>query len=286
VLWLAQILISLLIAAPRPTSELQLAPAAPRQGQAIIVTASGLPSASQVTLFWDSRRYPLFLVGSEWRGVIPLQIEERVGQHRVRVTYALPDGARHSLEREVAVGRTPVRTQYLRMARRTEKLYSYPGRKKELATVRRALVTETGQQLWNRDFLIPIHGRYSTWFGERRVRNGRVVGYHRGLDIAAPAGTPIHADADGRVRLARTLVIHGKAVVIDHGLGVSSIFLHQSALHCHEGQFVHRGDIIGAVGMTGVATGPHVHWAVYVHGTAVSPLFWTKLPPGTDRQAG
>jgi murein DD-endopeptidase MepM/ murein hydrolase activator NlpD len=251
----------------------------PRQGQALIVTAAGLPAHSRATLSWDRKHYPIYAAGSGWRGVIPLQIEERTGSHRVTLSFTLPGGRPRSIEKRVTVGRTPVHTQYLRMSRTTERLYTYPGRRKELATVRRALLTETSHQLWNRDFLMPIHGRYSTRFGERRVRNGRQVGYHRGLDIAAPAGTPIHADADGRVTLSRTLTMHGKTVVIDHGLGVSSIFLHQSALHCTEGQRVHRGDVIGEVGMTGVATGPHVHWGVYVHGTAVSPLFWTQLPP-------
>jgi murein DD-endopeptidase MepM/ murein hydrolase activator NlpD len=165
------------------------------------------------------------------------------------------------------------------MSRRTEKLYSYPGRAKELATVRKALRTETPGQLWSGSFILPTHGRPSTPFGVKRIRNGRPVGYHRGLDLAAPTGTPIHAAAAGRVVLARALKMHGKTVVIDHGLGVTSLYLHQSALRCHEGQSVRRGDPIGEVGMTGVATGPHLHWAVYVHGTAVSPLFWTKLPP-------
>jgi murein DD-endopeptidase MepM/ murein hydrolase activator NlpD len=275
--WLSHLLALFLTASPAAPAALQVAPAAPRQGQAIIVTASGPSAPARVSLFWDSRRYPIYRLGSGWRGVIPLQIEERIGRHRLRLAYIDPSGSRSALERAVAVGRTPVRTQYLSMSRQTEKLYTYPGRKKELATVRRALLAETPRQLWSRDFLIPVHGRFSTLFGERRVRNGRLVGYHRGLDIAAPAGTPIHADADGRVRLSRALTMHGKTVVIDHGLGVSSIFLHQSALRCQEGQLVHRGDVIGEVGMTGVATGPHVHWAVYVHGTAVSPLFWTKL---------
>src|SRR5947209_18962660 len=169
------------------------------------------------------------------RSFITLPFAERPGRHLSSVTSATPGGVRQSQQRVVTVVRTPVRTQYLSMARQTEKLYTYPGRKKELATVRSALLTETAHQRWNGDFLIPIHGRYSTLFGVRRVRNGRVVGYHRGLDIAAPTGTPIHADADGRITLSWTLVLHGKTVVIDHGLGVSSIFLHQSALHCHEG---------------------------------------------------
>ena len=119
---------------------------------------------------------------------------------------------------------------------RTEKLYTYPGRAQELATVRRALRTETARQQWEGSFVLPAKGRFSTPFGVKRIRNGRSVGYHRGLDIAAPIGTPIHAAAAGRVVLARSLKMHGKTVVVDHGLGVTSLYLHQSALRCREGQ--------------------------------------------------
>jgi murein DD-endopeptidase MepM/ murein hydrolase activator NlpD len=164
------------------------------------------------------------------------------------------------------------------MSRKTERLYSHPGRAQELATVRRALRSETAAQYWDGDFLMPSKGRLSTPFGVKRIRNGRHVGYHRGLDIAAPTGTPIRAAAAGRVVLARSLTMHGKTVVIDHGLGVTSLYIHQSRIRCREGQTVGRGEIIGEVGMTGTATGPHLHWAVYVHGSSVSPRYWTALP--------
>jgi murein DD-endopeptidase MepM/ murein hydrolase activator NlpD len=257
---------------------LRIAPAHPRQGQALFVSTSGVPPTEPVTMTWDGKRYAIFLLGEEWRGVIPLQIEERLGTHKLKVTYRGPSGAARTLERAVSVGSTPVRIQRLRMSRTTEKLYSYLGRAQELATVRRALRTETARQQWEGSFVLPAKGRFSTPFGVKRIRNGRHVGYHRGLDIAAPTGTPIHAASAGRVVLARSLKMHGKTVVIDHGLGVTSLYLHQSALRCREGQSVEPGDLIGEIGMTGTATGPHLHWSIYVHGTAVSPLFWTKLP--------
>jgi murein DD-endopeptidase MepM/ murein hydrolase activator NlpD len=260
------------------TPALRTAPAAPRQGQALFVWATGIRGRSSLVMLWDGKAYPAYAVGAEWRGVIPLKIEERTGRHTVRLTYTDSSGTRRTLERTVAVGRTPLQVQRLSMSRRTEKLYSYPGRAKELATVRRALLTETPHQLWSGSFVLPAQGRFSTPFGVKRIRNGRPVGYHRGLDIAAPAGTPVHAAAPGRVVLARPLTMHGKTVVIDHGLGVASLYLHQSALRCREGQTVRQGDRIGDVGMTGVATGPHLHWSIYVHGVAVSPLFWTRLP--------
>lgn len=271
-------LLTLFLTASHPKPALQLAPSAPSQGEALFVTASGLPAHAAAVLTWDTKRYPIYSQGSTWRGVIPVRIEERPGRHTVRLTYRASDGARWMLTAPITVARTRFPTQRLRMARSIERLYTYPGRKKELATVRHALLSESPRQRWDGSFMMPIHGHFTTWFGERRIRNGRLVGDHRGLDIGAPTGTPIHADADGRVVLARPLIMHGKTVVIDHGLGVTSIFMHQSAIRCHEGQFVHKGDVIGLVGQTGVATGPHLHWGVYVHGNAVSPLFWTRLP--------
>ncbi len=270
--------LTLFVSASQPAAALRFAPSAPSQGQPLFVTVPGLPVDVHAVLTWDTKRYPIYPLGPEWRGVIPVRIEEHPGRHAIHLAYRSPDGALRTLSAAITVGRTRFPTQRLRMARSIERLYTYPGRKKELATVRRALLTETPLQRWNGDFLMPVHVRFTTWFGERRIRNGRLVGDHRGLDIGAPTGTPIRADNAGRVVLARPLVMHGGTVVIDHGLGVTSIFLHQSAIHCHEGQLVHRGDIIGAVGQTGVATGPHLHWAVYVHGSAVSPLFWIHLP--------
>jgi murein DD-endopeptidase MepM/ murein hydrolase activator NlpD len=207
-----------------------------------------------------------------------MKIEERTGQHRVRLYFRAPDGSRGMLEQKVTVSRTPVKIQRLKMARSTERLYSHAGRAQELALIRRALRTKSPAQLWNGDFRLPTQGRFSTPFGVKRIRNGRHVGYHRGLDIAADSGTPIYAANHGTVVLARSLKMHGKTVVIDHGLGITSLYIHQSAIRCREGRSVRRGDRIGDVGMTGTATGPHLHWSIYVHGTAVSPLFWTDLP--------
>lgn len=264
------------VAATAP--RLQFVPASPKQGQAIFVSTVGVPAKEPVTMSWDGKRYAIYRVGSDWRGVVPLKIEERLGKHTLRVTYRDSSGAARSLQRTVTVGKTPLRIQRLKMSRTTEKLYSHSGRAQELATIRRALRTQTSRQQWDGNFALPTKGRFSTPFGVKRIRNGRHVGYHRGLDIAAPTGTPIRAAADGRVVLARSLKMHGKSVVIDHGLGVTSLYIHQSAIRCKEGQSVRRGDLIGEVGMTGTATGPHLHWSIYVHGTAVSPLFWTKLP--------
>ena len=126
---------------------------------------------------------------------------------------------------------------------------------------------------------MPVEGRISTGFGLQRYINGRLSYRHRGLDIAAPEGTPVRAAADGMVSLADdSFVLHGQTVIVDHGHGISSLYLHMSQLAVGDGETVRRGQTIGRVGATGVATGPHLHFAVYAYHEAVDPLFWTQLP--------
>jgi murein DD-endopeptidase MepM/ murein hydrolase activator NlpD len=130
--------------------------------------------------------------------------------------------------------------------------------------------------------VLPAKGRLATPFGVRRLRNGRPVGRHRGMDIAGPTGTPIMAPAGGRVMLALppgTLKKYGGIVVLDHGQGLTSLYMHMSAVTARKGQVLSQGAPLGKVGATGVATGPHLHWAVYVHGDSVQPAFFTKPEP-------
>lgn len=110
-------------------------------------------------------------------------------------------------------------------------------------------------------FELPIHGRISGVYGSQRIDNGTPKSAHMGLDVAAIEGTPIHAPAPGIVIFAATdLVLTGGTVLIDHGFGLSSSFLHMSKLDVKAGDRIERGQVIGKVGKTGRASGPHMHW--------------------------
>lgn len=112
-------------------------------------------------------------------------------------------------------------------------------------------------------FVWPVQGRISGRFGRQRVYNGTPGSPHSGMDIAVPKGTPIKAPAAGIVTFADPdLYLTGGTVLIDHGHGVSSSFLHMSALDVEKGQRVEQGQVIGKVGATGRATGPHLHWGL------------------------
>jgi murein DD-endopeptidase MepM/ murein hydrolase activator NlpD len=122
-------------------------------------------------------------------------------------------------------------------------------------------------------FVMPVKGRISGVFGSQRILNGEPRSPHSGLDIAAPRGTPAHSPADGIARLVvKDTFLMGNVLMIDHGLGVSSIFIHLDSVEVQEGDLVRQGEIVAHVGQTGRATGPHLHWGVSVGSTPVDPL--------------
>ena len=139
--------------------------------------------------------------------------------------------------------------------------------------LRAIYTTATPEKLWQGAFRNPLPGIHTAKnFGRRRVLNGEPSSPHSGVDIPALAGTPIHASQRGRVVLADELYFPGNTVVIDHGLGVYTFYGHMSAIGVHVGDVVAAGAVIGRVGATGRATGPHLHWGLTVDDSRVNAL--------------
>jgi murein DD-endopeptidase MepM/ murein hydrolase activator NlpD len=130
----------------------------------------------------------------------------------------------------------------------------------------------TPEKLWHGPFRPPLSGGVrGTNFGKRRILNGQPRSPHTGADFPAPTGTPIHATQSGRVVLAEELYFAGNTVIIDHGLGIYSLYGHLSATNVAVGDAVKAGGVIGKVGATGRVTGPHLHWGVTVNKARVNP---------------
>ena len=126
----------------------------------------------------------------------------------------------------------------------------------------------------------PAFGRISGIYGSQRILNGEPRSPHRGLDIAAPAGTPVGAMAGGVVALAESdMYFTGGTVIVDHGHGLHSIYGHLREVAVEVGQHLAQGDRVGTVGMTGRATGPHLHWGVYWFERAIDPALLVGLMP-------
>lgn len=149
---------------------------------------------------------------------------------------------------------------------------------REQAGVVAARKIDSAQAGFDEGFLRPVQGgRISGVFGSQRIDNGVPKSPHYGLDMAVPAGTPVHAPADGTVSFAATgMFLTGGTVLIDHGFGLNSSFLHMQRVDVEVGDKVSQGDVIGAVGMTGRATGPHLHWGFNWFDVRLDPALLPK----------
>jgi len=144
---------------------------------------------------------------------------------------------------------------------------------REQAQVSAARERDDPREDFAETFQWPVQGRISGRFGNARAYNGIPKSPHSGMDIAVPKGTPVHAPASGVVTfVAPDLYLTGGTVLLDHGHGISSNFLHLSRIDVKVGDAVKQGDVIGAVGMTGRATGPHLHWGMSWFDVRIDPL--------------
>ena len=147
----------------------------------------------------------------------------------------------------------------------------------ELAQINAARSVHSDSKGWRESFIWPAKGRISGQFGSQRIYNGDPGSYHSGVDIAAPTGTYYVAPADGVVTLAASspFTLEGNLLMIDHGMGLNSAFLHSSEILVKEGQQVKRGEPIGRIGSTGSATGPHLHWSMKWNDARIDPTLLT-----------
>ncbi|MEP2103336.1 MAG: M23 family metallopeptidase [Parasphingorhabdus sp.] len=150
-------------------------------------------------------------------------------------------------------------------------------RRPELAQINAARQVKSGSKGWRQTFIWPAKGRISGMFGSQRIYKGTPGSYHSGVDIAGGAGTYFVAPADGVVTLAanKPFSLEGNLLMIDHGMGLNSAFLHASKILVKEGQQVKRGEPIGRIGATGRATGPHLHWSMKWNKARIDPILLT-----------
>lgn len=148
---------------------------------------------------------------------------------------------------------------------------------RERSVILNALAPPDGPLRFRRPFILPLDGRITHDFGAYRYLNGRPMARHSGEDIDVSLGTPVHAANDGVVRLAGSFYYDGNMVIIDHGGGLLTEYLHMSDMSVRPGQQVLRGEVIGHVGHTGRVTGPVLHYGAVLHGAHVNPMLLTGL---------
>ena len=242
----------------------------------VLTIASTAPLTSVDVRAFDRVEQARPLPGSPttWQVLMGLDLDVRPGRHTVTVSVASPSGpASATYPLEVATKTFPTR----RLNVDPDFVNPPPSAAKRIAAEAAELAL-----LWKGGaaqdmsgvfvFSAPVPHAANSAFGTRSIFNGQPRSAHGGADFLSPTGTPIKAPAAGRVVLARELYFTGGTVVIDHGLGLISLFAHLSAIAAQAGDDVAAGQIVGSVGATGRVTGAHLHWTLRVNRARVDPL--------------
>lgn len=260
--------------APSPIS-VQIAPAAVRQGRVVIVTVRASAPVEQLTVRFAGRSWPLYRDGTAgWQTMLGTDPTTAPGRHTVVIEATTGSGARVVMRPPVTVLRVAFPQRRITFDPDRQALLTKENVERERRLVGAALRVLHDKRLWEGPFAFPVPGGVSSPYGVLSIYQGIVRGFHSGADFPVPEGTPVRASSHGIIRLAEPLPLSGNAVMIDHGMGVVTSYLHLSAINATAGQRVQKGDLIGAVGSTGLATGPHLHWGLRVNGVRVDPVPW------------
>jgi len=211
---------------------------------------------------------------SELLTFIGLDLGLSPGTYSMNINVLYEDGKTEEFKRELLVidKKFPIKKLWV------EEKYVVPPEESQEKIERESVLLKsiysisTNQWFAKEPFIIPSNGTISSNFGEKRIFNNKPRSPHSGVDIVSPFGSFAVASNAGEVVLASNLYFSGKTVIINHGLGVFTIYCHFSDIMVHRGDFVKKGDIIGKIGATGRVTGPHLHWGVKINGNRVDPF--------------
>jgi murein DD-endopeptidase MepM/ murein hydrolase activator NlpD len=240
---------------------------------------SGLKAeaATRQLFFWPATTNPgaTKTAGYLYQSVIGIDLQQDPGSYSVSLEATPANGAPLTCQAkfEVTDGHYKVESlkvapKFVEPAPEDLKLAQDQG-----ARLRAIFATVTPEKLWQGKFRMPIAGATSFKnFGSRRVLNGEPSSPHSGVDVGAVAGTPIHATQRGHVVLAEPLYFSGNTVVLDHGLGIYTLYGHLQSMSVKVGDTIAPSQVIGLVGATGRVTGPHLHWGLSISGAKVNAL--------------
>jgi len=253
------------------------------QGSLVLVDVRSKDALSGVKGDWGGREVAFWedVPASEtrqldrWRGLLGVDLDKPVGTHDLTVFATRKDSDPVGCGAKVVVREGHYPTERLTVENQfVEPNEEQAARAKEdQARLRAVFDAVTPVKLWAGKFRQPLDGeRNARNFGRRRVLNGKAGSPHGGVDFPAPTGTPVHAAQAGKVVIAEGMFFSGNTVVVDHGLGIYTFYGHLSEISVKVGDEVAVGSLLGKVGATGRATGPHLHWALSVNHARVNAM--------------
>ncbi|MBV9182545.1 MAG: M23 family metallopeptidase [Acidobacteria bacterium] len=246
------------------------------------ITFFPITRSSSLMKMTSPRKQSLTLSDSHWYCLAGIPLETVPGAYPLKINELLRDGTSRELSWPIGIGRAFFPKITVKVARQ----YTEPS-PEQLRQInldkdlkQRIFASENPERRWDGPFLAPVSAAISDVFGTARIFNGAVQSRHLGLDYAVSSGTAVDSVNAGLVILARPLYFEGNCVVIDHGQGLLSLYLHLSEFKVKEGEQVRKGQLIGLSGGTGRASGPHLHLAIRWRGVYLNPqtLLQLRLP--------
>jgi murein DD-endopeptidase MepM/ murein hydrolase activator NlpD len=288
-----------------------LGPEEIRRGGVVVAVAQGL-TIENPRCSWKGASLPCYRTPAGVRALVPLPADEPGGRYALVI-----DRPASRITREVAVAESDFQQELIFL---DDSIHALLRRGRDIArdarAIRRVLETETPEQHWSGSWRMPVEGGKTSRYGVERFYyrasdSARVVKLessarargtfgvdtasatqdvpawrHAGVDIAAARGTNVRAPQAGAVAEVGDYVLTGKTLILDHGQGVHSAYFHLDTVLVREGDVVRKGATLARVGTSGLATGPHLHYGVYIHGKDVDPAAWHGIPSSTLDPSG
>jgi murein DD-endopeptidase MepM/ murein hydrolase activator NlpD len=273
------------IAAPAPQSSaawsVRITPQKVVNGAPVLLAVTAQATLNSLSGTWMGHELAFdHSTGRNWFALAGVSLETKPGKYPLKLEGVSAKGEKVQFERTLLVAAAKYPTVKLTVS----KEFTAPSpEQQEKIKADQELKHDvfsriSPQREWSGSFSTPVNAETSDPFGTRRIFNGVTKSVHQGLDYRVGPNTPVSAVNRGTVILARELYFEGNCVVIDHGQGLLSLYMHLAELKVKEGQQVERATAIGLSGATGRATGPHLHLAVRWQGVYLNPAALFKLP--------
>lgn len=246
----------------------------------VIITKKSNQNAHLLEVRYKGQLLPLVEDKGRYWCLLGIGLDEAPGKRLISLVYRLGDHDSKDIENVVfEIDKKEYPKEFLRVSK---KMVEFPKHilKRVLddqSAIRSAVSKVESIRYFDGPFIRPVQGKVKSAFGLRRYFNNKPRSPHSGVDLAAPEGTPVLACNSGRVVLVRDCYLSGKTVVIDHGLGLYSLYAHLDKVLVRPGQMIKKGEKIALSGMSGRATGPHLHWGISLYGSRLDPIALLKI---------
>ena len=247
-----------------------------KQGQTFVAFVESSERLSELTGVFLEKEVKFYPWGYQSRGIFGVPLDTPEGRRSLFIRAVDSQGNIKEVEAVVTVLRGKFISESFILPKAKVELLAPEIIEADWAKISAVISKEAEEQIWRGKFKLPVRGKISMPFGTYQIINRQPAGRHQGVDISGKAGALIRATNEGMVVLAEKLLAHGHTVIIDHGQGVFTMYLHLSKIKVKPGDRVSSGQVIGTMGTSGVSSGPHLHFGLSVHDVRVDPVQWVR----------